>query len=182
MSTLFTLFILLGIFCLTIVIAGLFLPTAWTIDKAELVPNTAAKLFPLLNTLKEWETWTVWSTDDKEKSLTLSYEGPTAGVGALQHWDSQRLNGTLRITKSIPNEQVEYEFDIAEGALSIKGTLVLAAADTHYTQVAWRCELQTLTDQNPIRRYQALLLKNYFDSNMEASLSALAAMFETEED
>lgn len=176
MSTLFILFILLGLFFLTIVLAGLFLPVSWIIEKAELVNATPKDLFPLLNSLEEWPNWTVWSSED----LSFEYPQHKAGLGAVQVWKSNKINGTLTIIESDLNKEIKYQFNIAEGDLTLVGTIVLAVADANYTQIAWRCQLQELKDNNPIRRYQAYFLKNYFDTTIEESLHAMISMYSTD--
>ena len=67
--------------------------------------------------------------------------------------------------------------DIKEGNLSLIGTIVLAPADIDYTQIAWRCQLKKLNDSNPVKRYQAYFLKNYFDTTIEDSIVSLQSIF-----
>ena len=178
MSTLFILFILLGLFFLTIIVAGLFLPASWVVEKAELIHATPVDLFPLLNNLEEWPNWTVWSPDNKDSDLSFDYGPERSGVGAQQIWKSNRMNGIMTLTHSEENKEIQYQFDIKEGNLTLVGTIVLAPADVHYTQIAWRCQLKDL-DNNPIKRYQAFFLKNYFDTTIEGSIIALQSMFES---
>lgn len=178
MDIVFILITLLGFFFLAVILGGLFLPASWVLEKAVLVNARPKTLFPLLNELEKWGEWTVWTA---EEDFSWSYPGLTTGEGAVQVWESSRINGHLTITKSVPHQTLEYKFEINEGKLVVLGTLVLAAADPDYTQVAWRCQLVPLTDNNPIRRYQAYFLKNYFDTAMESSLAALPALFSSEE-
>lgn len=179
MDIVFILLTLSGFFFLAVMLGGLFLPTTWGIEKAVLVPARPKSLFPLLNELERWQEWTIWSPG--EDNFSLTYKDDSKGEGAIQIWQSNRINGHLTITKSVINEALEYRFEIDEGKLVVLGTLVLAAADPDYTQVAWRCQLDPLTDSNPIRRYQAYFLKNYFDTAMESSLAALPALFSSKE-
>jgi len=180
MSTIFILLILLGLFLLTVVLAGLFLPNTWVVEKAELIHATPPDLFPLINSLKEWQNWTVWSPDNQDSNLTLGYQGNEKGVGAVQLWKSNKINGQLTITQSDALKEIQYQFNINEGNLTLLGTIVLAAADANYTQIAWRCQLKQLEDNNPIRRYQAFFLKNYFDTTIEGSIAALQSIFDPE--
>lgn len=181
MPTLFILFTLLGFFFLTIVLAGLFLPATWVIEKAELIHATPDDLFVLINSLEEWPNWTVWSSDNEDSNLSFEYPDKKEGLGASQIWKSNKMNGTLAITESTSNKEVKYQFDIKEGNLTLLGTIVLAPADTNYTQIAWRCQLKELKDSNPVRRYQAFFLRNYFDTTIEGSLASMLSMFNSEE-
>lgn len=181
MPTLFILFTLLGFFFLTIILAGLFLPATWVVEKAELIHATPDDLFALINSLDEWPNWTVWSSDNEDSNLSFEYPDQKEGLGASQIWKSNKMNGTLAITESTVNKEVKYQFDIKEGNLTLLGTIVLAPADTNYTQIAWRCQLKELKDSNPVRRYQAFFLKNYFDTTIEGSLASMLSMFNSEE-
>lgn len=178
MDIVFILLTLLGFFFLAVILGGLFLPTSWVIEKAVLVGARPKDLFPLLNELERWAEWSVWSPE--EEDFSLIYPDKSTGVGAIQIWKSNRINGRLTVTKSVVDQALEYRFEIDEGSLTVLGTLVLAAADPDYTQVAWRCQLEPLMGSNPIRRYQAYFLKNYFDTAMENSLAALPALFDNE--
>ncbi|MFT5646911.1 MAG: hypothetical protein ACI976_001597 [Aureispira sp.] len=181
MPTLFILFTLLGFFFLTVILAGLFLPPTWVIEKAELIHATPDDLFALINSLEEWPTWTVWSPDNEDSTLTFEYPDKKEGLGATQIWKSNKMNGILAITKSELSQEIKYQFDIKEGNLTLLGTIVLAPADTKYTQIAWRCQLKELNNNNPIRRYQAFFLKNYFDTTIEGSLASMSSMFNSDE-
>lgn len=161
--------------------AGLFLPNSWVIEKAELVNATPSELFPLINSLEEWSNWTVWSSDNEDSNLTFEYKEHTEGRGIIQIWRSNRINGQMVIMSSSSNKEIKYQFDISEGKLTLVGTIVLDIADTNYTQIAWRCQLQELKDNNPIRRYQAYFLKNYFDTTIEGSLTSIASLFNKEQ-
>lgn len=170
MSTLFVLLTLIGFLLLLIVMGGLFLPKTWVIEKAVLIPERPAPLYPWVGDLDRWPKWMTWIPED---TLVLEKLPPAADIV-----DSGRINGHLTLTERRPPEEVHYRFTIAEGRLEVHGTLVLGAADLEYTQLAWRCQLQPLTDNNPIRRYQAYFLKNYFDTAIESSLQTLLEQFE----
>jgi hypothetical protein len=179
MPTLFILFTLLIFFFLIIGLAGLFLPSAWIIEKAELIQSTPEQLFPLINSLDQWPNWTVWSADNFS-DLELDYQDKKEGLGAVQIWKSKRINGILTITQSEINKEIQYQFDIKEGKLALLGTIVLDPADSNYTQIAWRCQLKNLKGNNPIRRYQAFFLKNYFNASIQESINSLKSMFEAD--
>lgn len=177
MSIFFTLIILFGIFLLIVTIAGFYLPTSWTIEKAELVRATPSELFPKINSLEAWNRWAFWATNE-ESELSFEYPKNKEGLGAVQIWKSPKMNGTLTITQSETDKEIQYQFDIVEGNLTLLGTIVLAPADIDYTQIAWRCQLKKLKGKNPIRRYQALFVKNYFDTAIENSIIRLQETFE----
>lgn len=180
MSTLFFLLILLGILFFAVFFAGLFLPTTWVVEKAELINTSPSNLFPFINSLESWTNWSAWSSNNKELDFEFEYkdENLKEGLGAVQIWKSTKINGVLTITQSLLDEEIQYQLNIQEGNLVLIGTIVLAIANPNYTQIAWRCELKKLKNKNPIRRYQAFFLKNYFDTTIEESIFSLQSMFE----
>ncbi len=179
MSIIFILLILIAALLFIIVLTGLFLPTDWVVEKAELINASANDIFPMINQLKSWEDWTVWYSKNGG-DFVFSYEGTTQGKNAVQNWKSKYMNTTLTILKSSTNQQIDYKMLIHEGNLSLRGTIVLASADANFTQVAWRCGLQPIKGSNPIRRFQAFFIKSYFEKAIEDSLLSLQSIFANE--
>lgn len=174
MYIIFGLLILLGVLFVILIIFGFFLPTAWRVEKAVLVHAEADEIFPFINTLKNWQEWSVWNADN---DMEISHEGPSSGQGAIQHWKSGQIKGKLSITKSENNRLLEYRLELENGRFVINGILVLETTMPNYTQVAWRSELNMPQNLNPINRYQAYFLRNYFDSSMQESLLGLQNFF-----
>lgn len=160
---------------LLVLAAGLFLPATWIIEKAELIAAPTRDIYPLLYNLREWGNWTIWTAEGG--ALEFEYKGNEVGAGAVQEWQSKRINGTLQITRVVENQEIDYVFRIKESNLVLKGTIVLAAADTNYTQVAWRVELEKLAANSPVRRFQAVFIRNYFERAIEESLLSLQSMY-----
>ncbi len=179
MSIIFGLLILLGVLFLIVVILGFFLPDSWRVDKAILVNAELEDIFPFINSLKSWQDWSVWNNDN---GITLEYFGPLTGQGAVQNWKGNQINGKLIITKSEANHLLEYKLELEEGRFVVRGIIVLETTMPSYTQVAWRSELIMPKNFNPVSRYQAYFLKNYFDSSMNESLIGLQSIFGTPEE
>lgn len=175
MTIIFILLILLAAILFVIVLAGLFLPTNWVVEKAVLIHTPSATLFPLLNELQAWEQWTDWNSKNNDFSFT--YQGAKKGVGAIQKWKSKQMNATLTIQQSTNKQQIDYTMLINEGNLVLSGTIVLGIADAEFTQVAWRCGLEPLKGINPIRKFQAYFIKSYFDKAIENNLVSLQSIF-----
>lgn len=170
MSTLFVLLILIGFFLLIVVLGGLFLPKTWVIEEAVLIHARPAELYATVGNLERWSEWMTWVPKGSKVKQTSA---PVVEIA-----DSGRINGQVTLTQQTPPREVHYRFDVAEGQLLVHGTLVLDAADLEYTQLAWRCRLEPLTDNHPIRRYQAYFLKNYFESAVQSSFNTLLEQFE----
>ena len=181
MSTIFVLLILLGFVLLVVTLLGMFLPNAWQIEKAELIHASPAELFQLINFLNKWPEWSVWNNENDDR-LDFEYKGPDGGLGAIQIWADGPINGQLTITRSVLDKELQYQFEIDGGKFIIIGTIVLAVSAGGYTQLAWRCQLNEIKGSNPITRYQAYFLQNYFNTTIEESLENLKSLYLEEEE
>ncbi|MDX2027392.1 MAG: SRPBCC family protein [Alphaproteobacteria bacterium] len=78
-----------------------------------------AKLFPLVNDLRKWESWSPWAKLDP--NAKHSFEGPRAGKGAIMHWDGnmQVGKGSMTITESRPSSAIKFQLDFTK---PLKGT------------------------------------------------------------
>lgn len=170
MDIIFVLLTLVGFFLLLVVLGGLFLPKTWVIEKAVLIHARPNTLYPSVGKLNQWTQWMAWIPED---APVLEKLPPV-----IEWTDSGRINGRVTLTQQQPPKEIHYHFEVGDGQLEVLGTLVLDAADLEYTQLAWRCQLKPLTDNNPIRRYQAYFLKNYLDTAIESSLQTLLAQFD----
>jgi hypothetical protein len=168
---------LLGLALLLASFIAALLPDHWAIEEAVLVNTTPDKLFPLLDDLKAWETWSVWSAQDRKMAIEIEYPGISKGKGAIQLWSSRTLNAKLALTSSLANETVSFSLEVKEANLKLKGIIALGIADVGYTQVAWRFVLDPLESKNPIRRYQAFFFKNYISKALERNLANLQNRF-----
>jgi hypothetical protein len=150
----------------------------WRVEKAVLVNTTAGELFELINDLSQWQKWTVWNSQNEPD---LQFDYPTQkkqGQNALQTWTSARIKGELNIVKSTKNSEIAYTFVLLRGNFRLNGLIALGAADTYFTQVAWRLELAPIVSINPIQRYLGGSLRQSFDADIEESLQNLVALFE----
>jgi hypothetical protein len=179
MSIIFILLTLLGLLFAIIIILGYFLPTAWQVEKAVLVQAEAEDIFPFINILKNWQDWSVWNSDN---NMEFEFEGPASGNNAVQIWKGTQINGKLTITKSEPNHLLEFNLELEHGRFVVKGIIVLESTMPSYTQVAWRSALNMPQNFNPIYRYQAFFLRNYFESSMQESLLGLQSLFGSSEE
>jgi hypothetical protein len=173
MSVIFGLLILLGVFAIILIVLGYFLPTSWMVEKAVLVQANAEEIFPFIETLDNWQEWSVWTS---ENGINFSNEGETTGLGAVQHWKGQ-LEAKLIVTKCEATHLLEYRLELEEGKFFVSGTIVLDTSTSEHTQVAWRTTLSVDKSFNPVYRYQSYFLRNYFETTMAESLIGLQALF-----
>ena len=171
--------IIVAILVLTaiIIIVSSNIPNTWTIEKAVLVNAPNHEIFPYLKDLSLWQEWTVWSPE-YESDLTFEYPTQqTAGVGAIQKWMSLNLNAVLTLTEVKPQESITFTLKLHKEDITLSGTIVLGVADTYFTQVAWRLQLNPTKKKNLIQKYIAYNLRKSFDEDLEESLQNLVLFF-----
>jgi hypothetical protein len=135
--------------------------------------TTTAKtdtVFPLINTLKQWQDWSAW-TVTRFPGMITTYAGPDAGVGASMTWDGKESgHGGLTITSSDPAKGITYDLDFEHGKYLSKGTIAFQpSADSLI--ITWSNEGDL--GWNPVSRFFGLLMDKMMGSDMETGLNNL---------
>src|SRR5690349_11547709 len=101
-------------------IAGLFMPSKFTLDKSIVINADQKVIFDQINILKNWEQWSPWYKMDPETKMT--YNDIPAGVGASYNFvSSKNGEGTVTISESIPNESLKVDMDFKANGKSYAG-------------------------------------------------------------
>lgn len=132
-----------------------------------------ADIFPLINEPSKWPLWTEWNRRDQ---LEYAYEGPAAGVGAVQKWNSSRQNGTMTFISCVENERIAYHLSLEGCSRSIEGRIVLEPVGNKATRVTWY-SLWTQS-QNPYACYLDLMISYFMKRDFAAGLRNLKELAE----
>jgi uncharacterized protein YndB with AHSA1/START domain len=86
-------------------------PDDYRLTRSTVIWAPAAKIFPHVNDLRQWENWSPWAKLDP--NAKISFEGPLAGPGAMFHWSgNDKIGaGTMTITESKPNDRIATRTD-----------------------------------------------------------------------
>ncbi len=89
-------------------------PDDYRLTRQTVIAAPAAAIFPRVNDLHQWETWSPWAKLDPNAKITFS--GPQAGTGAAFAWDGNDKigTGTMTITQSKPNERIATRTDFVK--------------------------------------------------------------------
>jgi len=148
-------------------VVGILLPGGWVVERTIQIEAPAAEVYPLLDRAAGWEEW----TPSPETGVELF--GPEQGVGSGRRWDDPGYGrGEFVITGSVPPQEVTYEVNVEDGAIRIRGRLVLEEAPGA-TLVRWREEGDF--GRNPLLGYLAGRMEDLQGAQLEASLARLAA-------
>lgn len=145
-----TLILLLGI-------GSLFISNIHHIERSTYINASPKVIFRELNTLKQWEKWNTWLKLDT--TMKISYNDIPSGTGARLQWTSANQNvgnGTLTITKSIPEQLVEVELNFDGKGKGLNGFKIEPAGDSTKLTTYFTSEM----GWNPVLKYFSLMTKN----------------------
>lgn len=86
-------------------------PNHFRVERSIEIAAPPAKIFPLLDDLKQQRLWSPW--DQKDPDMKRTYSGPERGVGAKYAWDGDRNigAGSQEIVAITPNERIDINID-----------------------------------------------------------------------
>lgn len=88
-----------------------FQPDDYRLTRQIAIAAPAARIFPHVNDLRQWDGWSPWAKLDP--NAKISFAGPQAGEGASFRWDGNDKvgAGTMTITESKPNQRIATRTD-----------------------------------------------------------------------
>jgi len=161
-------------FAAFVLVFPFFLRRRHRVVRRAILRGTPAEIFPLINDLRNWPRWTTWN---RREEIHYTYEGSPSGIGAVQKWSSRRMDGTIHIVQSVPDERIAYTLDIADGKYHMDGVIVVEPVRKHLTRVTWVAGWHG--NPNPYERYVDLLMRWWIGRDFEAGLENLRELAES---
>ncbi|MFA5959516.1 MAG: SRPBCC family protein [Tatlockia sp.] len=151
---------------------GLLIPSEWKVSRAITVHASPEQIYPLVSNFQEWEKWSPWNST-QDASLHYQYEGPAAGVGAKQRWESKKMGkGSMQMTFAEPQQGIAYDLFINMGQSQsrLHGEIAFHPQGEE-TRLTW-------TDQGNSgkhfgKRWMSLLIKTMLGKDMDKGLADL---------
>ncbi len=107
----------IGAIVIVVLLTGLFayaatMPETFQVQRSATIKAPPEKIFPLINNLRNFNTWNPFLKKDAATKLT--YSGPDSGKGAAQAWDGngQVGKGRFEIMDVSPPSKVTMELDM----------------------------------------------------------------------
>jgi hypothetical protein len=113
------------------------LPNEFRIMRQARMAATKEKIFAQINDLPAWHAWSPWiQLDPNAKN---SFEGPTAGVGAITRWEgnSKVGAGSMTIIESRPNDLIKIRLDFLKPMKATHTTEFALETQGEQTNVTW---------------------------------------------
>lgn len=131
------LLILIGILVALFLIAGLFLPKTFSIERSITIQAPKQGVMQQVQYLKNLNQWAPWIEADS--TATISYEGEDGQVGAISTWDGNDKvgKGKMEITR-ITKNRVESEITFIEPYEAVRTNYFLLENDgENNTELTW---------------------------------------------
>jgi hypothetical protein len=86
-------------------------PDTFRVQRSITIHARQEKIFPLINDLHAWDSWS--PQDRKDAAAATTFSGPASGQGATAAWDAQGRagKGRMEISGSEPASKVEVRVD-----------------------------------------------------------------------
>lgn len=166
--------IVFGSLIVLLLVIALLVDSKWTVKQSVRIQAPAEKIFPLIDTLRLWPTWTAW-TQESYPDMTMEFSGPESGVGASESWNDGNMEGKIVITRSEPNRMMAYDLSMDNGTYTMRGEFTLAASsgETHVTWQVWGD-----SGSNLISRLMMLIYKPMMAAEFDQGLQKLKRKME----
>lgn len=171
--------IVIGIVILAalVVAVAFFLPRHVEVTRSIAIDAPTAVIYPLVGDLRRTNEWSPWLELDPD--VTITFTGPTEGVGQNMRWESEDPNvgsGSQTVTRLEPNREVETALDFGEqGKATASFVLVPEGAAT---KVIWGLTMDL--GFNPTARYFGLMFEKWIGADYEKGLAKLKTVAEAE--
>jgi uncharacterized protein YndB with AHSA1/START domain len=169
------------IFIIGLAVAALVLlvarkPDTFRVERSLVIAAPAAKIFPMINDLHAWETWSPWAK--KDPASKAAYSGARDGVGAAFAWDGNRQvgKGRMEITASEPVRRIAMRLNFEKPFVGENHTEFTLEPEGAATRVRW-----VMTGASP---FAAKVMGLFFDmdtaigKDFEAGLASIKAIAE----
>lgn len=106
---------LLSIILITVIaliINGFLQPKTFNISRAIAINRNVETVFPYIEDLKQWDTWSPWA--EKDPAMEKHFSEPSQGVGASYTWNGNKQvgRGKMTITDAQENQSISLRLDI----------------------------------------------------------------------
>lgn len=112
-------------------------PADFRITRTITITAPAADIFSQVNDFHNWQAWDPWAKLDPEAKN--SFEGPTAGNGAILRWagNNEVGEGSMTLTESRPNDLIRIKLDFLKPFAATNTTEFTFKTEGNQTTVTW---------------------------------------------
>jgi len=172
----FRLLLLIGAIIGIFAVIGSLLPRSYDFSTQIEIDAPPTAIFPKINSLRDWQDWSMQFNPTAIDDLEIEYNGEPAGVGAAKSWSDIRGTGKLWITKSSPDSSLEYEMTFAN--FPKMASQITLEPLQNKTRVSWNS--QGKLPGGPFYGYFGWLFSTQMRNEYDKSLEKLKTLVESE--
>jgi hypothetical protein len=144
-------------------------PSEYRIARSASIAAPAHDTFAQVNDFHKWEAWSPWAKLDPD--ATTTFEGPSAGEGAIFAWagNSQIGEGRMTLTESRPAELIRIRLDFVKPMAGTSTAEFTFKPEGDRTAVTWAMAGQNNFVSRAICLFmnQDKMIGGYFEKGLE---------------
>jgi hypothetical protein len=120
-----------------VLIAGLFVPKTYHLEKDITINASRDKVWGHVNSLQQLEKWSPWV--EKDPAMKVTHEGQEGAVGSVYKWDGNKNvgEGSQTLTKVQQPDRVESHLHFIEPFEGEADAFIILAEAGNSTKVTW---------------------------------------------
>jgi hypothetical protein len=118
-------------------------PGEFQVTRSASIAAPAPAVFVQVNELRKWPAWSPWAKKDPQMKQT--YQGPTAGTGAVTAWQGNKDvgEGRMTIVESRPAELIRFKLEFLEPFAATNSAEFTFKPEGGGTRVTWTMQGQS---------------------------------------
>jgi hypothetical protein len=115
-------------------------PDTFRVERGAAIKAPPEKLFPLINDLRTWRTWSPW--EKKDPGMKRTYSATTSGKSATYGWEGNGDvgQGRMEITESVPSSKITIKLDFIKPFEGHNTVVFALQPQGDMTNVTWTME------------------------------------------
>jgi len=112
-------------------------PSEFRVARTATISAPAPVVFAQVNDFHKWEAWSPWAKLDP--AATATFEGPTAGPGAIFRWAGNHEvgEGSMTITESRPTDLIRIKLEFLKPFAATNTVEFTFKPEANQTAVTW---------------------------------------------
>ncbi|WP_406695070.1 alpha/beta fold hydrolase [Singulisphaera sp. Ch08] len=112
-------------------------PSGFRVERTATISALPPAVFARVNDLHQFQTWSPWAKLDP--AVKMTFEGPSAGTGAIYRWagNTDVGEGSMTITESRPSDQVRMRLEFLKPFSATNTVEFTFKPEGDHTAVSW---------------------------------------------
>jgi hypothetical protein len=129
--------IALAVIVIVFVVIVALQPSEFRVARTAAISAPPPAVFAQVNDFHNWEAWSPWAKLDP--AAKNSFEGPSAGIGAIFKWSGNNEvgEGRMTITESRPSDLIKIKLDFTKPFEATNTTEFTFKPEGNQTMVTW---------------------------------------------